>query len=198
MTGANPTSRGDHQIVTAGHDLYTWLSQALDLHRHEFGFWTYAAVGDAIDTGRVSVLHENGTPAAFLIRSPSQLIPKIYASFTSEQLRLNDYCRAMVTDAITRLATERCERVRLHTAEDLPANLVWPRLGFTRGRNKGKRNMGSRNLIQWNLVFPRGEQLDSYLEQQTADPQRKKLLALFGLEEQFRAALTKQYRRQTK
>jgi hypothetical protein len=188
----------DFTIERLNHERTLWVIKELDLHRHEFGFWPTQAVYQAIDEGRIYGLNLNGEPASFLIRSPSQYQVKLYASFTVPDARLRDYCRALVTHFTKEAAEENAERLTLKTAEDLPANLVWHSLGLRQTRKLKPTGHSNRAMLQWELRFPRGQELDTWLEQQTADPKKKKILAAFGMEEQFRSAMTSRYRRNRK
>lgn len=181
------------EVATQDHTL--WVISQIDRHRHEFGFWPTQAIYQAVEERRTYLIRQNGQLASFLIRSPAQYQVKLYATFTDAQARLQDYCRALVVHFAKEAAESHAERLTLRTAEDLPANLVWHRLGLTRGRTDRPKNKTSRAMINWELKFPRGEELDAWLDEQTADPTRKRLLQAFGMEEQFRGALTSRYRR---
>jgi ribosomal protein S18 acetylase RimI-like enzyme len=168
-----------------------------DGHTHELGFLPAEVYARAASEGRIRLLQLNNQPAAFIMHGPPLPTWKIYQTWVEEDARLIDQGRQLVHTLAAEGAAAGVERISLHCATDLPANHFWQQLGFTWAELRERTTRYSRPANRWELILPRGQQLIEYLHAQAPHPRQKKLLAALGMSEQFRAAHTSRFRRQT-
>lgn len=174
---------------------WPYLNKVMDGRRHEFGFWPKVWIADALQSERIQIGELNAQPATLFIHGTPDFNCRVFAAYTNEDARLSDFCRLNFLSLLTDALPSYCERVILRSAEALPCNLVWPRLGLSLVTRTGAKTATARPLNHWRLQLPKGEELEAYLDEQTRDPKRKRLLQLFGMEETFRAAMTTRYRK---
>lgn len=166
-----------------------------DQHTRELGFLPTEAYQRAADNGRIILLNENDEPGGFLMLGPPLPVQKVYQTWVEEPLRLIDRGRTLIHDLAADAAARGVERIVLHCACDLEANIFWQRVGFTNTCIREKTGRYSRPANRWELILPRGAALKQYLQDQAPSPQQQRLLDMFGVRARHAAAHTSRFRR---
>ncbi|MDY3554776.1 GNAT family N-acetyltransferase [Gemmata sp. JC717] len=125
---------------------WTFLDHLQRLHHHAIGFLSRAALGEAIDRGRVLLALENGAPAGYLYAAPRYHrradVAVIYQAAVSFDARRRHLGTGLVRAFADRLPAT-VGQVSLWCAADLEAGGFWSALGFapvaTRAGARNKR-----------------------------------------------------------
>lgn len=166
-----------------------------DHHTHELGFLPQDAYARSEAAGRLKLLTIDGEEAGYLMLGPLLPVTKVYQTWVEEPVRLLDHARSLILDLAAAGAAAGVERLSLHCAVDLEANHFWHQLGFERTAVRESTTRYRRPANRWELVLPRGLELEEYLHIQAPKQKQKELLRMFGMEQQFRAAHTSRFRK---
>lgn len=172
-----------------------YAQHTADRNKHELGFLPTDAYARSEAAGRIKLLTIDGQEAGYLMLGPMLPVTKIYQTWVEEPVRLLAHARSLILDLAAAGATAGVERISLHCACDLEANHFWHQMGFQRTAVRVSTTRYRRPANRWQLVLPRGLELENYLAEQAPRQQQKKMLKMFGMEEQFRAAHTSHFRR---
>lgn len=139
--------------------------EALQLmHSDSLGFLPTDTHRRYCDARQVLIVEENAWPAGFVNFIPAKTgvlrIPQVAIHIDLLNTRLGSLLVGQL-----RLAAQAggCTMIRLTTRSDLPANAVWPKLGFIPTGYQTPINTRRRPLIEWTLPLYRPEDLAAAL-----------------------------------
>ena len=108
-------------------------------------FETRAAADDIVAVYR----NEELVGWTVIATSKSRAIMRLYQIWVRPDARVLEHGRALVDAVRTRGIAHRCHRIEAWVGEDLPANLFWSAIGFTRSNWRWGRGKKPRKIFLW-------------------------------------------------
>ena len=127
---------------------------------HAIGWLPTAAFDIRAERGDLSAVYRNGDLVGWAMHSPSRSrgVMKLYQIWVRPDARILEHGRALVAEIQAIARSLRCFMIEAWVAEDLPANMFWNAIGFSRkswrwgrGEKKRKHNLwvaSSQNLSE--------------------------------------------------
>ncbi len=101
------------------------------------------------NAGDISALHRNGDCVGWVMATPSRSrgVMKVYQIWVRPDARIIEHGRALMLHVAQRAEKNHCYQIEAWVAHDLPANLFWESIGFT--RKNWRHGKGRNNRIHW-------------------------------------------------
>lgn len=135
----------------------TFLDYLQRKNTHALGFLPYAALEEAIQRGHVLRAFENEEPCGYLIRGILRQETRILQIVVEDDARRIDHATALVEGLTALCNANRGHSISLHCAEDLPANLFWEAIGFSKVGKRLKNKTGKRWQHKHQIDLPAKE-----------------------------------------
>lgn len=164
-------------------------------HGHEIGFLPHTIYIPAYKEKRLIVEGEGEDLIAFCLFGKPRPEMKIFQTLVEYGSQREYIGAQMIEGVISRALENDCERLSLHCAVDLEANRFWGAMGFSPVEIRQARTLTRRDAVKWEIVFPRGEELERMVEERMARDKTNALAELFGIEKVLKQRLAKQFRR---
>lgn len=168
-----------------------------DLAKREaeaLGFIPNSVYPQAILRNQVKFSEENGQLCGFMLHGPPRNEVRVYQTAIEFDLRRLDHGTCCVHRLIREALEEDQEKIILHCAIDLQANRFWRAAGFVLRGTRHAAHATRRELNRWELILPRGEDLERFLTVELKKTKAEKILELFGQKERFLKHRTKMHR----
>lgn len=168
-----------------------------DLAKREaeaLGFIPNTVYPEAILRNQVKFSEENGQLCGFMLHGPPRHEIRVYQTAVEFDLRRLDHATCAVHRLIREALEADQEKIILHCATDLQANGFWRAAGFVSRGTRYPDHATRRELIRWEYILPRGEDLERFLTTELKKTKAEKILELFGQKERFLKHRTKKHR----
>lgn len=186
----NPNPQTASEVLTAA----AYMTKLAAECSHELGFIPNTVYPKAIIRGNVKFSTENGEPCGFLLHGPARHETRVYQTAIDFDLRRLEHGTHAVQRLIKEALENDQEKIILHCACDLPANRFWSALDFVCRGTRHEKHASRRTETRWELILPRGEDLERYLADQLKKTKAAAVLELFGQTGRFLAHRRKNYR----
>lgn len=172
----DPESLKVNQVLA----LSAYMTKLANACSHEVGFVPNTVYPRAIIRNQVTFSVENNELCGFLLHGPARHELKIYQTAITYDCRRLEHGTHAVHQVIKKALENDQEKIILHCAADLPANAFWRAAGFVPRGDRYAAHPTRRHEVRWEMLLPRGEDLERFLEQQRKTDAQIKILELFG------------------
>lgn len=124
---------------------------------HAIGWLPVTAFDVRASNDHVLALYRNDDCVGWTMATPSRSrgVLKLYQIWVRPDARILEHGRALVAELLQRARQAHCHMTEAWVAEDLPANLFWAAIGFTRCTWRWGKGVNSRRHWLWIAHTPR-------------------------------------------
>lgn len=155
-----------------------FLCHLANREARSLGFIPSPRYDEYLESGQVLIGLENNEPCGFLLHGAARPLLRIYQTAICYDARRIKHATAIVDELKRNAIAAGVERIRLHCADDLPANDFWRACGFTHVDNVKRKRWKGRILRRWELALPAEAER---LQRAQAELERKGLTKLHSL-----------------
>lgn len=160
--------------------LAAYMTKLANECSHEVGFVPNTVYPKAVLRNQVTFSVENNELCGFLLHGPPRHEMRIYQTAIDYDCRRLEHGTHAVNQVIKKALEEDQEKIILHCAADLPANAFWRAAGFVPRGDRHLQHASRRHEVRWEMLLPRGEDLERFLSEQKKTDSQMRILALFG------------------
>ncbi len=130
-----------------------WL-HATNIDSKAIGWLPVKAFDTRAELDQITTVFRNGDNVGWAMAAPSKSrgVLKLYQIWVRPDARILEHGRELVSSLRQQARTARCWQVEAWVASDLPANLFWAAIGFTRCNWRWGKGLNTRKHWRWSTL----------------------------------------------